>query len=181
MLRRWAILGGVLISLCAGCASSQPPSPSGLKDRGGPQAQSGGEQTNSAVEQRGTDTAPMVVKIPRTPEDEADKTDEAQRENERATRERIDEIFTGILMAATVVLAFFTVMLWRSTKEAVKDANAGIQIASKTLEHAKDAAQIELRPYIAPGVATLHTDPGGGGKCSLESNSRTSGKRPLPI
>jgi len=73
-------------------------------------------------------------------------------------------IFTGALAAVSAGQIRYLIRADRATKRA--------------LDQSKEATEIELRPYIAPGVATLHSDPSGGGKMFARVKLTNVGKTP---
>lgn len=118
-------IAAILLALVLGGAYSQSPTPRGGQADEPPRAQTKSPNQRVAIDERGTEKVPVVVKVLPTPKTVAEAAQEAADRLAKATADSWMLAFTGILAVFTVVLAVSTIALWRVTKksaDAVKQA-----------------------------------------------------------
>jgi hypothetical protein len=86
-------------------AHSQGPAPGSWKTGKPEQAKSYGGEQKSAKDQRGTNAAPLMVKVLPTPQTQAESTQQARERQEKTANDRKLVEFTGWLVIATLMLA----------------------------------------------------------------------------
>ena len=129
-----------MLAVCAGTLSQQPfPTPS---KTGNPPEESAGQTAQQTTNQQAnTKKSPLFVELLNAGKSSDDTKAEAQKEEEKSSRERWLNIFTGIAASATAILAVitgllaaYTYKLWSAT--------------SRLVEHSEDTAIRQLRAYV---------------------------------
>lgn len=88
----------IIAAFVAATAQSNPPVPSGAKPAQPPQQQSATNQSSAAILQRGTESAPIVVRLEKTQVDEQRANDDKRQAEEKASSDRLQLCFNGLLV-----------------------------------------------------------------------------------
>jgi hypothetical protein len=128
-----AILGVLLLLVCAG-AYSQEPSPGTGQGAEKPKSEAKQAKTGTAYEQRGSANSPLFVKTLPAPKTEAETNHEHFQYHEKPLLDKWLTYSTIFLSVVTFFLALFTAFLWGSTSKLVRGAN--------------ETAERELRAYV---------------------------------
>lgn len=112
----------VLLLLAFGLAQSQEPTPAPPKVQHEPKAATGKSKQVPAPDQRGTDKAPLHIKLLNTGKSQSEAGDETKQKEEEASINRGTMIFTGGLLAVAIVQLLMFLWQLRLTRDAVKAA-----------------------------------------------------------
>jgi len=140
---------GIVVAALFVSGASQPPASSGGNSQSDGQAHAAHNHTDTQDAGRDTQSAPLVVQIQQAPNQRPIATETKNEGDWYARPDWWIVAFTCGLLIVTTALAIVTALLWRATREAVKDANEGVRIARDTLKHANDVSNIELRPWLS--------------------------------
>jgi hypothetical protein len=138
------------------------PAPSGLKSSSPPQAHSEQSKQETGAEPRGTESAPIVVKILPAPKTEEERAQEAQERQEKTTTDRWLMIFTGAVAFFTAALVGATGLLYRAGERQLslnrnffsRQARAMAE-SNSVARQAAEAASTNARAAIAAERAYL--------------------------
>jgi hypothetical protein len=186
----------ILVGLLMGAGPSQPPPPTPLESSQEPKHQPTPTQENAAAKDRGTENAPIIVKINPSPNAYPESAEQSAARIEKASQDRWALIFGGIaavatalLFVATTGLWVFTWKLWRTTKQAVVDGEKAIRAANDAVaaanRHADESAKLvcvtretakrQLRAYINLKFVRAKKTPAG---CDIIVRLRNYGLTP---
>ena len=139
-----------LLALCTGALSQQPP-PTPSKSGNPPQERAAQAAPQGADQQPNTKKSPIFVELLNTGKSPKEAETEAQKENEKASREGWLIIFSGIAAVAAAILSIitgllakYTYKLWRATVQLGRDA---------TLTSERQARETQNALVIAKGSA----------------------------
>jgi hypothetical protein len=153
-MRWWGVVAAVT-AIGVGDASQAPP-PVSPEPGPKPQSPTASNRESPKEVERGTYARPVIIEISPTANDRAKAEEEAKEQKEGAAREDRLVIWTGVLTIATVILGFFTALLWWTTRQAMRDTSKGIAAATTSADaalaanaHAAEVSELQLRPYIS--------------------------------
>lgn len=145
--------------LCLPLVVLQEPSPTPGERAGKIQKKGSEGNQKPQTNQCGTNESPCVVKVIPPEANAKNAANEAAKENEHATNEKLTAYSTVVLAIITFLLAVFTALLWSITRRLVIDAkDSGVQ----AIKIAQDTAQAALwnaravitsqRPFVIIGI-----------------------------
>lgn len=103
MLKKIAILSAIIFALGLMGAASNPPVPGGFKHGSKNKNHAADGPQGTSDDQRGTEGAPIVVKLTTTPQSEKIASNIAKKAHQQATDNRVLVIITGILALAAIL------------------------------------------------------------------------------
>lgn len=148
-MRIWRVISVILLMLVfPSSASAQSYKPS-------PRLREASQPSNIAAEsrsQRGTEQAPLFVKILQNITDEASKPQETDEHNKKANTDWWLMVFTSVIAGFTVVLAISTSGLWYFAAKQSRDVKKSIEVWRQSADAAKKSADalvaVELPIFI---------------------------------
>jgi hypothetical protein len=140
------VMVALAIALFGGDSWGQSQRSNRGKEIAPPASQTANPKNDPAVDQRGTEQSPSVVKVLPTPQSDGQVATEVKRDNEKAANERRLADFTEYLFVATVALALIALM------QLVVFGWQGIQLGRtvKATTASGEAFIAGERPYLYP-------------------------------
>ena len=108
----------------------------------------------ASVVRIGTRDVPFVVEIAPTKTSEKDAAEHAREHQADVVRDRWMIGLTAALALATVILAIFTLLLWRETRRAVVGGQDALEVSRVSAQAAVKAVEMDHRPWV-PGKLEL--------------------------
>jgi hypothetical protein len=139
-----------------GIAQSNPPTPSGRETGQIPKQVTEADKNQASILQKGTEDSPLIIRLKKTPTDEAEARQETEKRNGDSTSVRWTMVFTGLqafFALSQVILFWWQLGQIRDSLKHAKDSADAARVSAKAAEDnvtvMKDGTETQLRAYVS--------------------------------